>query len=894
MKPRAWLVGLARLAVPMSDHEIVLGDLEELYARRAAQRGRPSADLDYLRGAIASAWALRVRRRLDFRPSGMPWSQWADAFRTDVRSAIRSVLRAPGLALMVVGTLALGIGSATAVFGMVNQLILRPLPGTTNSDRAAYLWLTPDGDEGLTLDEFDEVARRATLLEGIASYGLTTQNASPDGGRPTSMLVGTFYGDFFEVLGVEATAGRVLSGAESGLDADPLVAVISASLRDRLFGTDEAVVGRHIEMSGHPVEVVGVAPPGFRGVERGIEVDAWMPHGALVPLVGFSRERLASPRSTMHRELVVLPKPGVPLRAVEEQMGQIVSRLSADSPDNIERLSRIAPVAFPGLHTPPVVRNVTHRTLRMMGWAVGLIFAIACANVANLLLFQNVSRRATVATTRALGASTGRLARQRFVETLLLALAGAVAGLGVAWLITLGFRGESLVRMPAFEGFHLDGATAAFVTAVAILSVLLCGVAPSALSARFDLGAVLRSGGNRATGRIGGLRTALSAGQIGLTLALVTGGLLMVRTIRNYRSLDTGVNVEDVAYLYLLPPDDITPEDRLGRYHELLERTETVPGVTRAALDVYGPHGSSSRTQVALPGQLPPLERRPDFESLAVAWQVSPSWFEVFGVAPTQGRTFTEAEWSASSPVAVLTGSLASHIFGRTDVVGRTVEVRVGREREERVVVGVVPEYTSLARPSAPTDAIFLPFGSMDDFQASLMVKLSPRAPDAPEGIRRAAEAVFPDTPVPDVLSMSDRAESAYGEQRLLGRLLGILSAFGVLLSAVGLFGGVYLMVNARRREFSIRRALGADGLGVVGVIVRAAAVMVGAGSAIGLVAAFGLARVLQSRLFEVGSSDPVAYLGALAVVVVAAALACLIPARAALEVDPVNILREQ
>jgi ABC-type antimicrobial peptide transport system permease subunit len=331
---------------------------------------------------------------------------------------------------MVIGTLALGIGSVTAVFGMASQLVLRPLPGTVNSDRAAYLQIVSDRYEGLTLAEFDELARSATLLEDIASYRFMELNASVNGARPISVLAGAFYGDFFEVLGVQDPEGRVLSGAESALDANPLVAVISASLRDRLFGDAGDAIGHTLQMDGQAVEIVGVAPRGFQGPERGLVLDAWLPFGALVALGGLTRDQLLGPDATVLSDLIVLPRPGATLPAVEAQVAQILARLAEAVPESAEHLSSIRPVAYAGLNTPPVVRAVTRRTLGMMTWAVLLILAIACANVANLLLFQNLARRGALATARALGASTGRIARQHLMESLGLGLAGGTAGLG--------------------------------------------------------------------------------------------------------------------------------------------------------------------------------------------------------------------------------------------------------------------------------------------------------------------------------------------------------------------------------------------------------------------------------------------------------------------------------
>jgi predicted permease len=468
----------------------------------------------------------------------------------------------------------------------------------------------------------------------------------------------------------------------------------------------------------------------------------------------------------------------------------------------------------------------------------------------------------------------------------------------VAWLLTLAFEGESLVRMPAFEGFSLDMRTAAFVIATVVVAALVFGVAPAVLAGRFDLGAALRATGDRETGRSGALRSALAAGQIGLTLALVTAALLMVRTIANLRSVDTGLDIDNVATLFLSPPGDLGPEEAFGLQRRLLEATEAVPGVERAALDRFGPHGATYRAGVALPGRMPPRADTYNLQevySRPIAWEVTPGWFELFGVQLIHGRTFVDDDWRVpSTDAVVLTASLARRVFGRTDVVGQVVDVRLRGEPEARTIVGVVGDYTSLNRPSEPTDAIFLPYGAIQTSQMSVMAKISPSAPEALEQVRRVAESLFPDLPVPEPAFLSERVENLHSEEGLLERLLGILSSFGVLLSTVGLFGVVFFIVNHRQREFGIRRALGADTTGIIALIVRAALLIVAGGTLIGLAMAFGLSRVLESRLFGVGSLDPFAYLGAAGVVLLAAVLACLAPTRVALRSDPVTVLRSE
>ena len=301
MRRPGYLALLARLLIPRRDREFIVGDLDELYAKRAGEEGRLTANLRYLQGVLASAAARRFergRRERDPTPGGQRSRVVCD-MAADIRHAVRSLRHRPSFTIMVVSTLALGIGPTAAVFGMVNQLILRPLPGVANSGTAAYLRFgVPGRYVGLTLLDFDELREGTTLLEGIASYGLTDQNVTLDNSRPIAVLASTIYGDFFEVLGVEPSAGRLLSSSETGLDANPLVAVISESLRGRLFGPREEVVGRTVRMNGQPVTIVGVAGGDFTGPERGIEVEAWLPHTALVPLVDFTREILMSADSS--------------------------------------------------------------------------------------------------------------------------------------------------------------------------------------------------------------------------------------------------------------------------------------------------------------------------------------------------------------------------------------------------------------------------------------------------------------------------------------------------------------------------------------------------------------------------------------------------------------------
>jgi predicted permease len=794
---------------------------------------------------------------------------------------------------MVVATLALGIGPATVVFGMVDQLLLRPLPGVANTGSAAYLVFGPPGrHDGLSWLDFDELRRSTTLVDGMASYGRTSLIVTPDQGRPVAVRATTIYGDYFEILGAEPSEGRLLSAGETDLDANPLLAVISEAFRDRMYGVNQDVVGRILLANGQPVEIVGVVAKGFAGAERGdAYTEAWLPHGALVPLSGFPPERMRSRESTMHRDIIVGLHEGVALEAVEDQVGDVMSRIATTVPESVDHLPEAAPRVFEGLHTPPLVRDLTHRTLRMMAWAVALILAISCANVANLLLFRNLARRGALATLRALGASSRRLARQQLAESLVLGVLGGVAGVAVAWVVALPFRGEQLVRMPAFEGFTLGWTMALFVCGASVFTALLCGAAPAALVGRFDLGAALKASRARETGRMGPLRAALSAGQVSLTLALLVGGLLMVRTIANLRAVETGLDIEGVTWAPILARGSAPPDQAHARDRELLTAITSLPGVEAAALDWYGPHGSQFRNQIGLPGA---MESEPTLESMTYQWWVTPGWFDLFGMEVLSGRTFEDNDWRVPpGNEVVLTASLARRLFGRIDVAGQAVLVGT-RTQTERRVIGVVEDYTSMLRPSAPTDAFFVLMGEVPSLQLSILAKIRPGDGGAVTRVRETIESFFPDVPVAEPLFLTERVEDIRSEEQMLGYLLWTLSAFGVLMSAVGLYGALYFVVSNRQKEFGIRRALGADGLRIVRLVTGSAAVIVGSGAAAGVLVAYPLSRVLRSQLFGVGELDLASYAGAAGLVVLAAFVACLTPARAALRADPVATLREE
>ena len=768
-------------------------------------------------------------------------------------------------------TVALGTGPTIALLSIAEQILVRPLPGASNSSSAAYLRLLDPESEmmefaptGLTLQQFHELREGTPLLAGLASYGNTGQQVQLGDGRPMRISAQTIYGDFFEVLGVRPSEGRLISSEETSLDANPLVAVISEDLRDRLFGNDGPAVGRIVRMNGHPVEILGVAGGGFRGPVRGEARDAWLPHGALVPLVNFTREILESPKSTMHTSLVFLPRGEVPAEAVQGQVEEALARLSEAHPARAKVFERLVPTIVTGLHAPPAGRDRTQRTLGLMSLAAALLLAIACANVASLLLFQNLARRGAFATLRALGASTARIARQHLIGSSLVAALGVATGAVLAWSISRLFRGTLLLGMPEYDGMMLDPTLIFGVGGAVLATTLLSGALPALLAGRFDLAGALRTSGDRETGRSAGLRTALCGGQIALTLALLVGGLLMLRTILNLRAVDTGVDVQSVVGAFFEVTGEPSPEEWHALQRSVLEAVSAQPGVERAALDMFGPHGSQSVARVGLPGD--PEDERPR----TLVWQVSPGWFELFEVGAVAGRTFQIGDWRVPpTDVAILTASLAERLFGSTEVVGRTVLVQ-GERPPERRIVGVVENYTSLItvgaatpdearRPAGPTDAVFVPHAEMRGW-ATVFAKLDAAAEGGPARVQSAIESVLPDAPSSEPYLLQDRVDQIHREERLLQRLLLTLAALGALMSGVGLFAAIYFIVASRKRELGIRVALGADAVRILRLVTRSAAAIVLGGVAAGLLIAYPLSSALRSRLYGIEHLDPVSY----------------------------------
>ena len=885
---------LARLLLPTRDREFILGDLEELYAWRSKNQGRGSAHLNYLREVFASVVARRTGRSPHPRSGRPPTRARSSIFgdvAADLRHTVRTLRRQPEFVIIVALTLGVGVGAAGAVFGMVNQLLLRPVPGVADPSGAAFLEFHTEEQSatGVSGPDVEEIRRSATLFEGIATFDDVGVFASVDGSRPIDTRAITIYGDYFELLGVRPSLGRLLRADETGPDADPYVAVISERLWTTLFNRSPDVVGERFQANGTTLSVLGVAGGGFRGTDRLWQVDIWMPKSAWVPVSGFPRERLWSRDSRLNQWFVARPRRGISLEAGQHQINQLLQGMALADPGPGSYLNNLDATLHRGL-LHPFIRQMLYPALGVLAGAVMLMLLIPCANVANLLLVREVHRRGEVAVRRALGASVGRIVRNRIVESVLLGTVGTLAGLAIAWLIGLMFLGESLLGLEDFEGFVLDVRVLGFASAAVLVTALLFGTLPAALAGRFDLSRGLRNAGSKATGGHSVIRHGMSALQIALSLTLLIGSILLGRSVRNLYGVDAGLTAEGVSISTI-------SDWRLGLdapalealHRRLLDAVEAVPGVQAAALDAYGPYFTR------LPGRISSLgPSDADAERADIYW-ASPGWFALMRVDMVSGRAFRGPDWNSSGPPKlIVTDPLARRLFGRTDVIGQTVFVGI-RTLEEAEIVGVVGDLRLYDLRSPPDEAFFLsrPRPGLTGIVTTL-VRTSTSDPGVADGVRRAVEAVVPSLPVPQLTPLTDRIDVQLSEQRIFARLLGLLSSLAVLLAAVGLYGVIAFAVASRKREFGIRLALGADGVRISRLVFKSAATIVFLGTLLGLAGAYVLSRVIESRLFGVEAVDVTSYVAAVALFSVVAVLACWVPGAAAVRVDPVDTLRTE
>ena len=825
---------------------------------------------------------------------------WLDALATDLRVAVRTLAKRPAFTTVVVLTIAVGIGTTTAVYSWANWALFRPVPGVRDGGHVVSVGFQremPGGGispTGISYPNFVDLAGTVKSFASLAGYApVQTQLAAP-GVEPTDVQSVIVLGDYFGLLGVVPRLGRAFSSAELAPSSSDRVLIISDSLWQAAFGGRRSVLGRQVDVNGAQFTIIGVAPPGFRGTDRTGQLDLWFPPSAYAQLVHQPME-LGDRRENSFMNLIGRLRPGVTPDQAQDETNRRLDILVAQFPGINDVYKECHAVVNADLGMPSWSRGYTVNVVRLLLGIVGLVLLIACANVANLLLLRGVRRREELAVRRALGASAARLVGQHMVEGVLLSLAGGLAGLAVAVGLSRIFASTPLGAVGTYQHLALDGRVLAAMLALCVGTGVLFGLAPGLAALRHDPMRHLKDGTRSHSGGRAPARSTLTVVQIAAAMALVVGAVLLGRTLYDLAHVDLGFDPAQVSVYWInAGPQGYAPDRIESLRHDVLEQASALPGVQTAAI------ASSLPSMGAYFGEAIHAVGDTTTKGLlnVKSFTVSPGFFRALRIAIIHGRTFTPDEFDdTTSQSAIISLSAARALFGNADPVGRQFAVRSFGAPELKTVVGVTGDVHIEGPKTAGGLAVYTPAlagmlaRSLNRFFA--LVIRSPR-PDADlrHDVRAILARVAPGLPLPTAQPYAAMVRRSVGDSYLFARLVGVLAALAALLATIGLYSVVAFAVAERTHEIGIRMALGAREAAVVKLVVRQSALLTIVGLVLGTGGAVALARLLASKLFGVTPLDPTTYVVAALIWALLAMLASIVPARAAARVNPVEALR--
>jgi putative ABC transport system permease protein len=859
---------------------------------RARFRQEWEAELEYREELLARWDRLDWRNKLEllWRSLGAFWDAlWLQRQRLeedmfqDLRFGLRMLLKNPGFTLVAVFTLALGIGANTAIFSVVNALMLRPLP---YQDPEQLVWIEEvskktNASISIFAAHFLDWQAQSQTLAGIATQDGAARTLT-GAGEPERVEVGKISASFLPVLGAPLAKGRNFSAAEDA-PGGPRVAILSHGLWQRRYNGEPDVVGKTITLNDASLTVIGVLPESFRYFHS---YDVW------VPLALDSLREHGNQDANTDLPTIARLKPGVAREQAQAELDTILQRYETTKPEGMPRLldsqTRLVPLQEHFL-------GDTRRPLLVFLGAVGLVLLIACANVANLLLARAVTRQKELAIRAALGAGRLRLARQMLTECLLLALAGGAAGLLLAdWLThLLGSlnSANTLGEMGRLTAITIDRRVLGFTLLISLLTGLLFGLLPALQFSRPDLNAALKEGGRGGGFHSRGLRSALMVSEVALALVLLVGAGLLIRSFVKLLNVDPGYRAENLLTARLpLPPRYREKSQRLQFYEQTLQRVAALPGVISVGATSHLPllnYNYGARLRVE--GRAP---QKGEKETGAPVASINPDYFRTLGISLRAGRFFNDGDAEGAPSVALLSESLAHKLFPNEDPLGKRLNI-AGSGAEWTSVIGVVNDirHKGLDRETEPS--VYLSYRQLPREMALLLRSAVGPASLAP-ALRNAVREVDPALPVYDVMTMNERLSNSVVARRFNLALLGGFAALALLLAGVGVYGVISYVVTQRTHEVGIRMALGAQSADVVRLFIKQGMAIVMFGVALGLIGAFALTRVMRSLLFDVSASDPLTFACVALLLSLVALAACYLPARRAARIDPLASLRRE
>jgi predicted permease len=821
----------------------------------------------------------------------------------DLRYGLRILARNPGFTVVAVLTLALGIGANTAIFSVIDVVLLKTLPVPHPEQLVALRWESPQAKtDSLPYPTFEQLRNNSHVLSGMFAFCNVGLATSVDGGPglATGQLVS---GSYFSVLGVQAMAGRTFTSEEDRVPGGDPVAVINYRYWKRQFGLESATVGKSITLNDVPFTIVGVTAPGFDGISLGNTPDIWLPMMMQAQVMD-GRSLLNDPKGWFF-QIMARRNPGFNLEQATASLNVVYQQIARQqagarvTPQMERELASQKIALVPASKGLSDLRERFAEPLLVLMALVGLLLLVACANIASLLLARASARQREIAVRAALGAGRARLIRQLLTESLLLAALGSLVGL------LLAHYGDGLLlALPLIDGRPLaitvrpDGTMLIFTACVALLAAVLFGSAPAWTAARTDLNEALKTSTRSAAGnqRSGwGLRKLIVIGEVALSLLLLAGAGMLVHSLLKLRDVDPGFN-QDRVLLSTIDPTLVGYRGNrlLSLYKHLADAISTLPGVRSVSLSAVPPMSRRQwRTGVFVQGHVPGPN-----EDTTTPWNlVGPNFFRTLQIPLLQGRDFVPQDDSTAPRVAIINQAMARFYFGNDSAIGKRLSF-AGPEGGEIEVVGVVADTKYGGLRETTPHMLYLPYlqppaGSME-FDVTLEIRTDGSPESLVGTLRQAIRGVARDVPIMGFTSLAEEVNNSLAQERMVAELSSLFGLLALILASVGLYGVMTYTVARRTGEIGIRMTLGARRSQVLWMVLRESLELVAIGVVIGIPLVFVFMRLISSQLYGITKADPLTTCAAMTLQVTIAAIATYIPARRATKVDPMMALRHE